>query len=86
MYPGGLAATASDEDINVSFRPTPNYAALAEAAAGSEVGWENTRDENSRTWMKGMRTRTVSEFNEALEFAKSRVLEGGKGMLVEALM
>ena len=36
--------------------------------------------------MKGMRTRKVGEFNEALEFAKPRVLEGGKGMLIEALM
>ncbi|RYP61259.1 hypothetical protein DL770_009823 [Monosporascus sp. CRB-9-2] len=42
VYPTGLSTSASDDEINVSFRPTPNYAALAEAAAGSDVGWGNT--------------------------------------------
>ncbi|KAF8190403.1 hypothetical protein K438DRAFT_1763390 [Mycena galopus ATCC 62051] len=44
VYPAGLAASATDEEINISFRPTSNYAALAEAAAGSEVGWADAGD------------------------------------------
>ncbi|KAI0156821.1 thiamine pyrophosphate enzyme [Xylariaceae sp. FL1272] len=38
VYPQGLNVSSSDEEANVSFLPTPNYAALAEAAAGSECG------------------------------------------------
>ncbi|OTB15876.1 hypothetical protein K445DRAFT_74943 [Daldinia sp. EC12] len=85
VYPKGLNTSATDEEINISFRPTPNYAALAEAAAGSEVGWDNAA-ENADTWMKGLRVRTVKEFKEALRTASLRVAEEKKGMLVEVLM
>lgn len=77
VYPDGLNNSASDDEINTSFRPTPNYAALAEAAAGSEAGWE---------WMKGVRARNVEELREALQLATSRVCEERKGMLIEILM
>ena len=87
VYPEGLTATASDEDINVSFRPTPNYAALAEAAAGSETGWEGEIEaEDPKAWMRGVRVRTVGEFREALRLADTRVIEKGRGMLLEVLM
>lgn len=85
VYPKGLNSTASDDEINVSFRPTPNYAALAEAAAGSETGWENTRDKSGE-WMHGIRVQTVGELKAALRLARSRVIELGKGMLIEVLM
>ncbi|KAI1655245.1 thiamine pyrophosphate enzyme [Daldinia decipiens] len=85
VYPNGLITSATDEEVNVSFRPTPNYAALAEAAAGSEVGWDNAA-ENTDTWMKGLRVRTVGEFKKALQSASLRVAKEGKGMLIEVLM
>ncbi|RYP44349.1 hypothetical protein DL768_009186 [Monosporascus sp. mg162] len=85
VYPTGLSTSASDDEINISFRPTPNYAALAEAAAGSDVGWGNT-SANAEVWIKGMRARTVGDFKEALQHANSRVVKEGKGMLIEALM
>ncbi|KAI0815838.1 putative thiamine pyrophosphate enzyme [Xylaria sp. FL0064] len=85
VYPQGLNTSASDDEINISFRPTPNYAALAEAAAGSEVGWENVPDK-SGTWMQGLRVKTVKELNEALKIASIRVAKEGKGMLIEASM
>ncbi|KAK6066608.1 thiamine pyrophosphate enzyme [Seiridium cupressi] len=66
VYPNGLNKDASDEEMNTSFRPTPNYAALAEAAAGSEVGWRNGV-ENTDAWVKGVRAKTVGEFKESLE-------------------
>lgn len=71
--------------MNTSFHPTPNYAALAEAAVGSEAGVENTTGESSG-WMKGVRARTVGELKEALKRAVSRVVTDKKGMLVEVLM
>ncbi|KAJ6487961.1 thiamine pyrophosphate enzyme [Mycena sanguinolenta] len=83
VYPTGLSASASDDEINISFRPTPNYAALAEAAAGAEVGWGNSTE---NAWMKGVRVSTVGELKEVLEHAKSRLGKEGKAMLVEALM
>ncbi|KAJ7654488.1 thiamine pyrophosphate enzyme [Mycena polygramma] len=76
VYPNGLNTSASDDEINVSFRPTPNYAALAEAAAGSDVGWGNAT-ERETGWMKGVRVRT---------HAMLRVVRKRKGMLVEVLM
>ncbi|KFY94280.1 hypothetical protein V500_03361 [Pseudogymnoascus sp. VKM F-4518 (FW-2643)] len=85
VYPQGLNTTASDDEINTSFRPTPNYAALAEAAAGLNVGWENTLDD-SGSWIKGLRVETVGEFREALQLANLRVAQEGKGMLIEVSM
>ncbi|OTB08338.1 hypothetical protein M426DRAFT_316963 [Hypoxylon sp. CI-4A] len=85
VYPQGLNTTATDDEINISFRPTPNYAALAEAAAGSEVGWGNTTEKGSG-WMKGVRAKTVKDLKEALQHASSRVAKEGKGMLVEILL
>ncbi|KAJ6515029.1 thiamine pyrophosphate enzyme [Mycena vitilis] len=85
VYPNGLNTSASDDEINVSFRPTPNYAALAEAATGSDVGREST-GENATRWMKGVRVRTVADLKEALRHAMLRVVRERKGMLVEVLM
>jgi hypothetical protein len=59
----------------MSFRPTPDYAGLAEAAAGSEAGW-----------MKCVRVQTVAELTEALQSVRSWVAEEGKGMLIDALI
>ncbi|OBT98574.1 hypothetical protein VE01_03561 [Pseudogymnoascus verrucosus] len=82
VYPHDLNTNASDDEINTSFHPTPNYAALEEAAAGSNVGWKNTLD-NSGTWVKGLRVGAVGEFREALQPANLRVAQEGKGMLIE---
>lgn len=84
VYPNGLNATATDEEINTSFSPTPNYAALAEAAAGSETAWGGKS--NGQRWMEGVRVKTVGDLKQALENASSRVIREGKGMLIEILM
>ncbi|KAI4656067.1 hypothetical protein J4E93_000784 [Alternaria ventricosa] len=44
VYPDGLNQGATDEEMNISFRPSPNYAALAEAAAGSQSSNASTQD------------------------------------------
>ncbi|KJZ71239.1 hypothetical protein HIM_09382 [Hirsutella minnesotensis 3608] len=84
VYPAGLSASASDDEINISFRPTPNFAALAEAAAGSEVGWDQDKTMPD-AWMKGVRVRTVGDMKKALNCAHSRLIEG-KAMLIEAIL
>jgi hypothetical protein len=75
VYLQGLNTNASDEEINTSFHPTPNYAALAEAAAGSNVGWENTLDK-SGTWSRDRGG--VQTSSSAREF------EGGRGVKRDA--
>ncbi|KAH9883770.1 thiamine pyrophosphate enzyme [Xylariomycetidae sp. FL2044] len=94
VYPDGLSATAEDDEINISFRPTPNYAALAEAAAGVGAGSVdgvgddigNMIERKEEGWMKGVRARTVGEFRAAIRLAESRVVREKKGMLLEVLM
>jgi hypothetical protein len=81
VYPSGLNKTATDDEVNVSFRPTPNYAALAEAAAGS-----GEDADASGHWMKGARVKTVAQLKDALREATRRVGEEQKGMLIEVLM
>ena len=71
--------TATDEELNISFNPSPNYAALVEAAAGSG----STKVPGG--WMKGVRASTVKDLKKELEKAVERVQEG-RGVLVEALM
>jgi hypothetical protein len=85
VYPEGLTTVASDDEINVSFRPTPNYAALAEAATGSGIDRDSIQDK-SDAWMHGVRVRTVREMTEALKLASARVEDKEKGMLIEVLM
>ncbi|KAI0197921.1 thiamine pyrophosphate enzyme [Astrocystis sublimbata] len=88
VYPNGLNASATDEEANTSLKPTPNYAALAEAASGSEVGWNNgsSEDDYADRWMKGVRVKTVGQLKEALQLANTRVAQEGRGMLIEAFM
>jgi hypothetical protein len=46
--------------MNISFRPTPDYAALFEAAAGLENG-QDSKMENATGRMKGLRIQTVGD-------------------------
>lgn len=85
VYPDGLAAGATDDEINISFCPTPNYAALAEAAAGSGAGRGGLADDDG-AWMRGLRVRTVADLKRALEMVESRVIQQRKGMLLEVML
>lgn len=79
-----MATSASDDEINTSFHPTPNYAALAEAAAGSSI-LQGNKTEESKSWMKREHARTVREVREPLQDATIRGARQGKGMLIEAI-
>ena len=37
VHPDGLGSTASNEEINISFDPSPDYAGIAKAAAGGDL-------------------------------------------------
>lgn len=37
MHPDGLGSKATNEEINISFAPVPDYAGIAKAAAGGNL-------------------------------------------------
>ena len=37
VHPDGLGAKATNEEINISFDPVPDYAGIAKAAAGGDL-------------------------------------------------
>lgn len=37
MHPDGAASKASNEELNISLAPTPDYAGIAKAAAGGDL-------------------------------------------------
>lgn len=37
VHPDGLAAKATNEEINISFDPVPDYAGIAAAAGGGQI-------------------------------------------------
>lgn len=37
VHPDGLGSKATNEELNISFAPTPDYAGIAKAAAGGKL-------------------------------------------------
>lgn len=37
VHPNGLGSTATNEEINISFDPVPDYSGIAKAAAGGKL-------------------------------------------------
>jgi hypothetical protein len=37
VHPDGLGSKADNEELNISFNPTPDYAGIAKAAAGGNL-------------------------------------------------
>ena len=77
VYPHGLNKGASDEELNISFDPSPDYARLAEAAAGAMSG---------KSWIKGSTVSTVTEFKDVLAEALEVVGNRRSGMLINAII
>ncbi|KAJ6126962.1 Thiamine pyrophosphate enzyme C-terminal TPP-binding, partial [Penicillium sp. IBT 18751x] len=69
VHPNGDGSRATNEDLNISFAPTPDYAGIAKAAAGGEI-WAG-------------RASTVAELAQKLPEAIQSVLNG-KGAVLEA--
>ena len=73
---------ATDDEMNISFRPTPNYAALTEAASGGSSAKSTGSDVD--IWMKGVQVNSVECLRRELEGASDRIQRAGKGILIEA--
>lgn len=37
VHPDGLGSKATNEELNISFAPVPDYAGIAKAAAGGQI-------------------------------------------------
>lgn len=81
MYPEGMNKSATRDELNISFDPSPNCMNLAKAAAGSSFENDGKND-----WMHGVRVKTVEELRSQLEQVVSIVQKKGRGFLLEALM
>lgn len=69
MHPSGAASRATNEELNISFAPTPDYAGIAAAASGGEV-WAG-------------RASTATELGKRLKEAVEAV-QGGRTAVLEA--
>ncbi|KAJ5263940.1 hypothetical protein N7478_011545 [Penicillium angulare] len=69
VHPNGDGSQATNEELNISFAPTPDYAGIAKAAAGGEV-WAG-------------RASTVAELAKSLPDAIQSVMDG-RGAVLEA--
>jgi hypothetical protein len=74
VHPDGPAAAATNDEMNISFDPSPNYAAMAAAAAGGPAAGLFAR-----------KVATVEDFTAAIGEAV-RAVEEKKGALLEAVL
>lgn len=74
---------ATADEMNISFKPSPNYVALAEAAAGGGPGGYG---QDGDQWLIGVRVDTVGALREVLHDASRRVITEQKGFIIEALI
>jgi hypothetical protein len=69
VHPDGYASKATNEELNISFDPTPDYAGIAKAAAGGHL------------WAE--RATSAKELEELLPKAIAAV-KGGMGAVLDA--
>ena len=67
VHPDGLGSKVSNEDLNISFAPTPDYSGIAKAASGGVLWAEHAS--------------TVEELNELLPKAVEAVKSGRSAVL-----
>jgi hypothetical protein len=71
VHPDGLGSQASNQEINISFDPVPDYAGIAKAAAGGDLFTAKIRK--------------ASEIEQTLRSAVQAVL-GGQTAVVDAMV
>ena len=68
VHPEGLGSTASNEEINISFDPSPDYAGIAKAAAGGDLF-------AARVDQAGQLEETIRQAIAAVQAGQSAVLD-----------
>lgn len=69
VHPTGLGSRVSNDELNIAFTPSPDYAGIARAAAGGEL------------WAE--RASSAAELNRLLPLAVQSVLNG-RGAVLDA--
>ena len=86
VHPDGEAAASSNEDIHISFAPTPDYSGIAKAAAGGKLytGIAGQTDELETVLAEAVRSvkAGVSAVVDAHLDGPQGKYGGGKAMLV----
>jgi thiamine pyrophosphate-dependent acetolactate synthase large subunit-like protein len=78
VHPHGLAATATNKQMHISFDPPPDYGGIAKASTGSSFGGLNAG-------LFAGKASTARELKELLDEAVKAV-QGGRGALVEVVL
>lgn len=68
VHPEGLGSTATNEEINISFDPVPDYAGIAKASAGGDLFAAKVDKAEDLE-------RTIKEAIKAVEGGQSAVLD-----------
>jgi hypothetical protein len=71
VHPDGLGSKATNEELNISFAPVPDYAGIAKAAAGGQLYAEKVAK--------------ASELEGVLKKAVG-VVKGGKTAVIDAVV
>lgn len=87
MHPDGAGSKATNEDLNISFAPTPDYAGIAHAASGGKAwaGHAGTAEELARVLpeaIRKVREDGVSAVLDAWLEGPEGKFGGGKAALV----
>lgn len=67
MHPNGLGSKVSNDELNIAFTPTPDYAGIAKAAAGGNIWAEHAS--------------TAEELGRLLPEAVEAVMQGRAAVL-----
>lgn len=78
VHPIGLASTSPNEDLHISFEPSPDYGGIAKAAAGGSFGGVKKR-------LFTGKAKSAQELKAVLALAVEAV-EEGRGAVVEAVL
>ena len=79
VHPTGLGVESSNEDLHISFEPTPSFGGIAAAAAAERVHGK------SEGWLYTGRAETLIGLEDVLAQAVTAV-KAGRSALVEAVL
>jgi hypothetical protein len=60
VHPDGLGSKATNEELNISFTPTPDYSGIAKAAAGGQLLAEKVSKADD---LEGLLKRAIDSVN-----------------------
>lgn len=78
VHPDGMAFSASNEELQISFEPSPDYSGIAKAGAGKLFG-------KSKEGLYAARVVDPEKLSKVLDEAV-RAVQDGRGAVVEVVL